>query len=293
MLDYRLNTFLLLCEELNYTETAKKLHITQPNVSQHIRYLEDFYGVKFFVYKNRELFITPEGEKFRQMVKRLSSESKKIIHEMSNFDNMKLNLNFGTSLTIGEYIMPDIIKKIDFDKYSINMIVENTESLLNKLEDGELDFVIIEGQFDKAKYDSYLFSKENFIGIGSPDFDGKYSLRDLLDNRLILREKGSGTREIFERVLFDYNLGVSSFSDIIEIGNMNAIKKLVADGMGISFLYEKAGMDYIERGLVRKLDLDFAVEREFNFVMLKDSNYKGDYLDIYDMFVKYAGDMIK
>lgn len=281
MIDYRLQTFLLLCDELNYTETARKLHITQPNVSQHIRYLEDYYKVKLFRYENRKLSMTEEGEKLRRMVIRLKSESTKIKQEMDDFEDKRTRINFGATLTIGEYIMPDIISELDFDKYSVTMLVENTHTLLQKLEDGIIDFAIIEGHFDKVKYDSVLFSKEEFIAVGSEEFKDFYKFKGLLDYRLILREKGSGTREVFERILFDNNLSVSSFKDVIEIGNMNTIKSLVSKNIGISFLYKNA---LKKNDKLKKLNIeDMEIHREFNFVMMKNSYDKDKNLEIYEL----------
>lgn len=282
MIDYRLNTFLTLCSELSYTKTAKKLHITQPNVSQHIKYLEQFYNVKLFEYQNRKLTPTKEGYELKDLAIRLKADSKKIKTYIKDLDPEKEKLNFGATLTVGEYIMPNIIEKLNLDKYSISMKVENTKNLLNKLNNSLIDFAIIEGHFDKSKYDTFLFSREKFIAIGSNKFTEKYTLEDLLSERLILREKGSGTREVFEHMLFDNNLNPSSFKDILEIGNMNAIQKLVSQNIGISFLYEKASENFIKNKLIREIDIEnFNVYREFNFVILKNSKYKERYLNIY------------
>ena len=284
MIDYRLNTFLVLCEELNYTQTAKKLHITQPNVSQHIKYLEEYYNVELFKYKNRKLTMTKDAKKLNSLIIRLKSDSKKIEHIMEEKEEEKINLNFGATLTIGEYIMPEIIKNLDLNKYKISMRVENTEALLYKLENSIIDFAMIEGHFDKSKYDTFLFSKEKFIGIGSYENQKNYKLEDLLSHRLIIREKGSGTREVFEHILFDNNLSTGSFKDIVEIGNMNGIQKLVSENIGISFLYERATKEFMEKKLIRELNIEnLNIYREFNFVILKNNKYKKRYFDIYNL----------
>ena len=284
MIDYRLNTFLVLCDELNYTQTAKKLHITQPNVSQHIKYLEEYYNVELFKYKNRKLTMTKDAKKLNSLIIRLKSDSKKIEYIMEEKEEEKINLNFGATLTIGEYIMPEIIKNLDLNKYKISMRVENTEALLYKLENSIIDFAMIEGHFDKSKYDTFLFSKEKFIGIGSYENQKNYKLEDLLSHRLIIREKGSGTREVFEHILFDNNLSTGSFKDIVEIGNMNGIQKLVSENIGISFLYERATKEFMEKKLIRELNIEnLNIYREFNFVILKNNKYKKRYFDIYNL----------
>ena len=66
MLDFRIVTFLTVCDTRNYTRAAEQLHITQPAVSQHIRYLEETYGTKLFCSEGRRLTLTPEGEVLRR-----------------------------------------------------------------------------------------------------------------------------------------------------------------------------------------------------------------------------------
>ena len=65
MLDNRIYTFLAVCQEMNFTRAAKKLHITQPAVSQHIQYIERYYGVHAFRFEGKKLSLTPEGELLR------------------------------------------------------------------------------------------------------------------------------------------------------------------------------------------------------------------------------------
>ena len=62
MLDFRTNTFLTVCETMNFTEAAKRLNITQPAVSQHIRFLENEYNTQLFLYHNKQLYITQTGK---------------------------------------------------------------------------------------------------------------------------------------------------------------------------------------------------------------------------------------
>lgn len=66
MLDYRIETFLAVCRYMNYTRAAQEMNLTQPSVSQHIRYLEQEYGAPLFDYRNRRLSLTPQGALLRE-----------------------------------------------------------------------------------------------------------------------------------------------------------------------------------------------------------------------------------
>ncbi|TDO89305.1 DNA-binding transcriptional LysR family regulator [Halanaerobium saccharolyticum] len=292
MIDFRHQTFLQLCRIKNYTKTASKLHITQPTVTQHIQYLENHYGVKLFNYSGKNLEITGAGKKLYKYTERMvadSQEIKKLIREKSDIQKIK----FGATLSIGEFVMPEILNQVMQEKPVLNfdMLVENTETLLNKLKAGEINFALLEGFFDKSKFGYQLFSKEEFIGICSPGFkhsQQKIKLEDLLDSRLILREYGSGTREILEQILYTNNLSKKSFANTLEIGNLNAIKELVAKNRGISFIYRAAVKRELENNIISDLKINnFNIKREFNFVYLKNSVFEDQYYKYFKLFNSY------
>lgn len=288
MLDYRLKTFLMLCKVLNYTKTAELLHITQPAVSQHIKYLEEEYGVKLFDYVGRELTLTKAGKLLYEFTLGIENSIGKTKEMMLLPDDSPPPIKFGTTRTIGEYTMPKILSKIlsDYPNIKINMIVDNTEILLKKLQDGEIDFALLEGQFNKDEYNSFTISMESFIGICSPNHpfaNENVNFIDIFKERIIIRENGSGTRDIFEQILLEHNITMSSFDNFVEIGNISAIKELVRNNMGITFLYKEAVKNELEEGSLCKIKIgDFDVLREFNFVFLKNNLHKEEYMNWYN-----------
>ncbi len=290
MIDFRHQTFLELCQIKNYTKTAEKLHITQPTVSQHIKHLEEYYGVKLFNYSSKKLNLTAAGKKLYHYTERMSADSREIAKTISN-KSSKQNIKFGATLSIGEFVMPDILDQAmeENPKLNFDMLVENTATLLQKLKAGEINFAILEGFFDKTKYGYHLFSREKFIGICSADSklnSEKIKLDELLDFRLILRESGSGTREILEQILYTNNLNQKSFAKTLEIGNLNAIKALVSQGKGISFMYQAAAKRDLEADKISALKIkNFNIEREFNFVYLKDSVFAEEYRKYFELFI--------
>lgn len=289
MIDYRHRTFLQLCRIKNYTQTAALLNITQPAVSQHIKHLEKFYGVKLFNYSGKKLTITAAGKKLYRYTERMAADSSEIKKVLSKDDRTR-HIKFGATLSIGEFVMPDILIRIikDNPDLSFDMLVQNTQVLIDKLKKGEINFAILEGFFDKSEFGHQIFSREQFIGICSPDSEycGKeINLENLLSSRLILRENGSGTRDILENILYKNNLSKNSFESTLEIGNMNAIKKLVSHGSGISFLYKAAAEKELKNGDLAPLKIiNFDVWREFNFVFQKESIFKDEYQKYFALF---------
>ena len=92
-----------------------------------------------------------------------------------------------------------------------------------------------------------------------------------MEETMIVREQGSGSREILERALMDKNVTLQDFERIIEIGNVSVIKQLVKSGLGLSFMYKDAAREEIRRGELAEIPVaDFIIQREFNFIDLKD-----------------------
>ena len=271
MLDHRYETFLALCHIKNYTKTAALLNMTQPGVTQHIQY-----------YRDRTLTLTARGQKLLAFVSRLKADS---LHAMDMLSDEQTQppIRFGATLTIGEYMMPPIIQRIyeaSLD-VSLSMQVGNTTTLLEQLRRGKIQFALLEGFFDRSAYDSMCLKTENFVAVCAPESPlakGPVTLEQLLEHKLILREQGSGTREVLEHALARYNLTIRSFKGITEIGNMNAIKHLVAGNLGISFMYEVAVAREIEHNILCQINIaDFVAAHDFSFVTLKNSIHQEEY----------------
>lgn len=225
------------------------------------------------------------------------SDSKHFKENISSIQTDTMQFSFGATLSIGEYVMPEILSCM-LTKYSemkIHMSVANTQVLLERLNKGELDFIVVEGLFDKSEYDSTLFSLEKFIPVCSPKSEfanREVSFQEITRSRLILRERGSGTREIFENILQKNNYSLQAFKKTIEIGNMAAIKKMVSNGLGITFLFEVAGKREIADGGLSVINIPgFSEQREFNFVLLKDSFFRERYMIIYELLKQTFNEM--
>ncbi|GAA0680085.1 MULTISPECIES: LysR family transcriptional regulator [Clostridium] len=294
MIDFRFKTFLTLCKTKSYTKAAQKLNITQPAVTQHIKYLEEKYDTKLFQYSGKILDLTPEGETLKDIAKSIQVDSEKAYRILKDKKESIKRIKFGATLTIGEYMMPELIEKYmaDFPDSKVTMIVENTDRLLHMLREGDIDFAFIEGYFNKLDYNYKIFSKEEFVVVCSTKnhLAGKsVILEDILKENIIIREQGSGTRNIFETALYEHNMQVEGFKNVTEIGNINVIKKLVQKNLGLTFIYKKAVQKELKKGTLSQIYVeDFKALRQFNFVTLKNSMCSNEYekfLNYYNMII--------
>jgi DNA-binding transcriptional LysR family regulator len=286
VIDFRIDTFLTVCRCLNFTKAAKELNITQPAVSQHIHYLEEFYNMKIFRFEGKKMYLTDEGNDLYHAAVTMKHDEKYLKENINNLKNQKNRLVFGATLTIGEFVVARQLKSyLDlFPNSEICMILGNTGELLERLKSGEIDFALVEGNFNKKEYEQLTYSVERYIPICKKAYSFQkqpFYLKDLLTERIIVREYGSGTREILEKNLETRNLGIEDFRNMVEIGSMNAIKSLVEMGCGVTFMYEAAVQEELKKGTLQEIKLkDFQVSHDFTFIWNKGSIFSKNYQEI-------------
>lgn len=285
MLDFRINTFLTVCEYMNFTKAAESLCITQPAVSQHIKFLEKSYNTKFFEYEGRKIKLTPSGELFYSTAVTMKHDEDFLKSKLMCQKNNKRSLKFGATLTIGQFILPERLNKfINSNKdIELSMVVKNTSSLLNMLNEGSIDFALVEGYFVKSEYDYEIYSEENFICVcgSSINIKDNLLLEDLLSENLIVREEGSGTRSILNKNLDEKNLSIHDFKNVIEIGNIDCIKYLIKNNNGITFIYEAAVKNELIRHELKKIDVkDLQTKHDFYFIWRKNSAFSKLYREL-------------
>ena len=269
MLDYRIDTFLTLCESMNYRKTAEMLHISQPAVTQQIHHLETHYGQKLFQYENRRLVKTEAAAILEQYARAAKLQQQDLLQKLESSPIHTLRI--GATKTIGDYYLKEDIRRyLQSPDNALTLIVDNTEHLLRLLEENELDFSVVEGFFDKTRFDSILLRREPFVGICRKDhpFAGReVTMEELLQQTIIHREAGSGTRAILEQELRGYNESLQRFQRHICISSFNIILDLVKQGFGVSFVYNILADS--DPALAKFSIRGESVVREFNVVYLK------------------------
>ena len=292
MLDFRIETFLTVCRTMNFTKAAQELNITQPAVSHHIRYLEEDYDARFFAYQGKRLTLTRAGREFLNAAATMKHDELALRGRIRGLDTEKSRLRFGATLTVGEAALSASLGRFlrSHPGIRMEMRVEDTRELLGLLDEGKIEFAIVEGYFPNHEYDSLPFSRESYIAVCAPGYRFMQPVRrvaDFVGERLLLREPGSGTREVLERYLRSQNLSLEDFSCISEISSLQAIKALVREGCGVTFLYEAAVHKELKENSLQKIALeDFDLWHDFSFIWRKNSIFSEGYREIYHQLRK-------
>lgn len=281
MTDARIETFVTLCRLMNYRRTAEELNMTQPAVTQHIHFLEEKYGCKLFLYDKKTLKMTQEAEILKKHAENVLYQEARLrasLHAEGGW-----SLRVGATKTIGDYVLgKQISTYLAKAENRISVEVDNTKRLLELLSKGVLDFALIEGFFDRQRYESRLYKREEFVGIctKSHPFAGKsLCFEEVRKENLLLREEGSGTRKILEQLLYENNRSVNEFSRVTRVSSFGLITRLLEEGKSITFAYRAVGENH--PGLAFFYLKGMRVLREFNYVFL-DTPFSARAVDYFD-----------
>ncbi len=271
----KLKIFYETAQHLNMTKVAKEMYISQPSISQSINELESELGVKLFDRIGKKLYLTHEGEVFLNYTRRilnLYDESVKIIRDINI--NEKGKLVIGASTTIGIYILPEIIKEFSskFKDIEISLIIENTKNIEKLILENKVDFAFVEGDIHSEEIIKEVIWKDELVFICGEENALKnfkqVSVNEIANEKLIMREEGSGTREHTE--LF-FKKNKIKFSTFLELGSTEAIKKTVEANLGISCLSYIVVKDKIKNNELYMFRLNEGkIERDLFLILHSD-----------------------
>ena len=291
MLEQKYLTFITVARLGSYTQAARQLFISQPAVSQQISNLENELGVKLFNYRNRQLYLSPEGEELLNYVQALKVQTDKFVSRLHNPQQFRTNLVIATTMSLANDLTPNIIEKIQAQASfkNINCTICNTSRCLELVQTGNVDFALVEGNFPKEKFSSKVIVEEKFIPVCSPKLglnpEKIYSFQELLNYPIIYREPGSGSFNIFKSILASRNIALKDFKVNYQIGSPTAIKALLLKGMGISFIYETVAKKELAKQKLISLNIEnLNIVHPIYVIYSKNSYFANYYLQLLSSF---------
>lgn len=233
-----LSIFKTVCELGSITATADKLNMSQPAVSIAIRELEAFYDTKLFERMNRQIYITETGKLLHQYADTILAQFDESINIIRN-EKTSLTCRIGVNVTCAETYLSAWIQRIksEIDGIILNVHVSNAREIERMIADNEIDIAIVDSIPGQTKFESRLLYSEKMCVVCSPDLHtDKMTIADLHTKPLLLREKGSGTRNSVEAAFFKHGLTPVPYTE--SISTLSLIR-MVNDGLGYAILPRK------------------------------------------------------
>lgn len=257
--------FLHVCDEDGMTRAAEKMHISQPSVSQAIKEMEDYYQVRLFERLGKRLFLTSAGQElmhYARHVISLTSQAETALRGFSSHSPLRI----GATLSIGESVFIPLLSRLKekLPEQPIFSRIHNTATLEQYLLQDELDIALVEGTVKSTYLREIPFMDDELLLVSAPGGKAKLSPQELADYAFILREEGSGTRNLFEDVMRAHQLS-PKISGVYN--NSASIKQAVISGLGITALSRRLVEKEIRDGSLIELTVpDIHFKRNFRLV---------------------------
>lgn len=271
-----LSIFIAVCDEGSMTAAAEKLYMTQPSVSQAIAELERHYQVPLFERFGKKLYLTEAGKKLRAYARHilhLCQEAEEKMQNLSDFGTLRI----GASMTIGITILSDRIKELLELNPDLKILprVDNSSIVESMLLSAEADLGLIEGQIHSPDLIAKPFMEDELILVCAPTHPwakrGTIEAEELKNQAFIVREEGSGTREIFASVMLSHKIPwkIASIHN-----NPESTKNAVAAGLGMAVMSKLLVEKEIQRGELVPINIHgLSFKRHFHFVYHKNKYF--------------------
>jgi DNA-binding transcriptional LysR family regulator len=246
LLDHRLATLAVVARTGSYTAAAEELFISQPAVSQQIASLSSELGVRLIERRGRRMELTQAALDLVGYANRVGIDGQHLVERLQL--GVERPIALGATLSISQFLLPRLVARAVADKVPFSVRISNTADLLEGIDAGTIDLALIEGNFDRTAYGFMDLHAEPFVAVLPADAPQPSGFEDLLQTPLLLRERGSGTRAIFEDMLAARGLGLTDFRRVIEVSDPAAIIEILKQGCGVSFMYRALVADLLARG---------------------------------------------
>ena len=295
LLSDSLKVFITVANTKNFSKAAKVLNLTQPAISFQIQTLEQYYQTMLFDRVNRHVKLTESGELLLEYALSMNDLQAELERKMQQLTGqVKGNLTIGASRTVGEYIMPYIVSafKKEYPDVDIALEIYNTRQVENNIMNNTIDVGLVESDISNKKLFYQDFLDDELVLIVSSNHrwasEETISLLELKDEPFIIREAGSGSRLVFEQALLDSDFDIENLNIIMEIGNITAIKTIVASGLGVSVVSKWAAEDMVNSGEICILRIkEFTIHRKLSIILNNDFFES----EACSKFVRFLGEM--
>lgn len=272
----QLEVFLAVARSGSLTAAANDLSMSQSAASGALKELELRFDTQLFDRVGKRLKINPSGRKLQTKAEELIQRAIDLETTLSNKDELG-SIKIGTTMTVGNYLFVDMFSefKRQFPSANIDLTVGNTSEVVEKVLNYEVDIGFIEGEVNEPQIDVIPWRKDEMVLLCSPEhplanIKEPLSREQLVSLDWIVREKGSGTRQTFERGMYEI---LQDLNYVLELEQIEAMKRAISLNIGVSCLSKICVKQELFHGDLVQLNVE---DRNFNryfYVVLHKDKY--------------------
>lgn len=260
---WQLHIFCKVIEQRSFSKAAEAIYLSQPTVSSHIKDLENHFGTRLVDRLSRQATPTKAGELLYSYAKRLLALRDKTEAAMADFlGNIKGCLAVGGSTIPGGYLLPRLIGGFSsrYPEVQLTLRVADTSEIIDAIIKGQIELGVVGARADNMQLKQEALIKDEMKLVVPADHPWaqrkRVSIRNLLDEPSIIRERGSGTLACFVRQLNRKGYDLNDMNIVAEMGSTEAIRQGIKSHVGVSILSEIAVVDDVAVGLLKAVAIE-------------------------------------
>ena len=245
----QLEAFVAVVDYGSFSEAARKLYLTQPTISAHVRSLEEELHTKLILRTTKKTTITTRGYQLYDSAVRMLEIRNNLLENFTGVQKHMIDL--AASTIPSSYLLPEILAafgKTHPDIYFHSIQADSAESI-NRVLDGTADLALV-GQNTRDETCVFLPFCQDELVIATPITNHYLGLQnksvtfeDFIKDPIIIREKGSGTKKEMDLFLEQIGVTPSNLNVIARMNDLEGIKKSIVNGLGISILSARSAID--------------------------------------------------
>jgi len=224
----KMETFLSVVREKSFSKASAKLGISQPAVTQQIKFIEEYLDTKIIERKKNGVILTKNGEKLLPIVQKLERCIANTEKEIMKIINKDVTFTVGSSFTIGNYVLPLLLNNIkDNIKNDVFVKIADSEHVLNDLEDKKIDLALIESPIFRENITYREWIEDELVLFSNSPLPKVIKKEDLYTFKWVCREWGSHTRRLVNESLEEMGVDCSTFDVKSVVNSSTAIKQTI------------------------------------------------------------------
>jgi DNA-binding transcriptional LysR family regulator len=283
----KLQSFLTVARERSFSKASAKLGISQPAVTQQIKFIEKYLTVKIIERKKNGIRLTQEGDELYKIATRLEKEIHSAEREVLKIINNEMTFRLGASYTIGTYVIPGeclnaMGEAINND---VNLSIDMSAQVVEKLKERKLDVGLIESPVMDSDMIYREWLEDELVVVSNVVIPKILKTEELYDYRWICREESSHTRKVVSEVFEELGVSCKSLDVISEVSNTTAVLQAIKrskrneDKPVVSIISRHAIADEVANGELFESRLrGYTMTRKFYIVYSKENKHNA-YVD--------------
>lgn len=239
--NFRLRVFREVANQASFRRAAEVLYITQPAVTQQIKALEEDLGSRLFDRSGGKVRLTAAGEVLLRRAGEAEATLNRAIEEIGTLEGeVRGALRVAASTTIAQYVLPRLLAEFAHQHQGVRLELEsaNTQHVVEAVANGEAPIGLIEGPAHRHELAVERWLEDELVLVvpAGHAWAGKEVTLSALDSaKLLVRERGSGTREVLEQALKRAGTPMLATQVAMELGSTEALLACVEAGLGVGF----------------------------------------------------------